>query len=59
MIVSQRNGRTLEPVGPSVASAEVTPLSNTDLQQLEKQISTLSETVEQKKTRGYRAQIGV
>lgn len=50
VIVSQRDRVTLQPVGPSVASAEVTPLSNTDLQQLEKQISTLSETVEQKKT---------
>jgi len=49
-IVSQRDRNTLAPVGPSVASAEVTPLSNADLQQLEKQISTLSETVEQKKT---------
>lgn len=50
VIVSQRDRGTLQPVGPSVASAEVTPLSNTDLQQLEKQISTLSETVQQKKT---------
>jgi anti-sigma-K factor RskA len=49
VIVSQRDSRTLAPVGPSVASAGVTPLSNADLQQLEKQISSLSETVEQKK----------
>ena len=49
VIVSQRDGRTVDAVGPSVASAEVTPLSSADLQQLEKQISSLSETVEQKK----------
>lgn len=49
-ILSQRDGRSLQPVAPSVPSAEITPLSNADLQQLEKQISSLSETVEQKKT---------
>jgi anti-sigma-K factor RskA len=48
-ILSQRDGRSLQPVAPSVAPAEITPLSNADLQQLEKQISSLSETVEQKK----------
>lgn len=48
-ILSQRETRPLEPAVPSVASAAVTPLSNADLQQLEKQISSLSETVEQKK----------
>lgn len=49
-ILLQRNGSPLQPAAPSVASAEITPLSNADLQQLEKQISSLSETVEQKKT---------
>jgi len=52
-IVSQRDGRSLQPAAPSVASAanaDVTPLSSSDFQQLEKQISTLSATVEQKKT---------
>ena len=49
VIVSQ-DSKKIDPVGPSVAQAEVTPLSSADLQQLEKQISTLSETVEQKKT---------
>ena len=49
-ILSQRDGRSFQPAAPSVPSAEITPLSNADLQQLEKQISSLSETVEQKKT---------
>ena len=49
-ILSERETRPLEPALPSVASAGVTPLSSADLQQLEKQISSLSETVEQKKT---------
>lgn len=49
MIVSQQNGKRVDALGPPVASAEVTPLSSADLQQLEKQISSLSETVEQKK----------
>ena len=52
-IVSQRDGRSLQPAASSVASvanADVTPLSSSDFQQLEKQISTLSATVEQKKT---------
>lgn len=48
-IVSQRNGGSLQPAAPSVALAETNPLSNADLQQLEKQISSLSATVEQKK----------
>lgn len=55
-IVSQRgNGslQSLQSAAPSVASAanaDVTPLSSSDFQQLEKQISSLSATVEQKKT---------
>lgn len=52
-IVSQRDGRSIQSAAPSVASAanaDVTPLSNSDFQQLEKQISSLSATVEQKKT---------
>lgn len=49
-ILLQRDGSPLQPAAPSVAPAEITPLSNADLQQLEKQISSLSETVEQKKT---------
>jgi len=52
-ILSQRNGGSLQPAAPSIASAaapDITPLSNADLQQLEKQISSLSATVEQKKT---------
>ena len=48
--IISRDGRPPEPAAPSVAAPEVTPLSNADLQQLEKQISSLSETVEQKKT---------
>jgi len=48
-ILSQPGRPSLQPAAPSVASAEITPLSNADLQQLEKQISSLSETVEQKK----------
>jgi anti-sigma-K factor RskA len=52
-ILSQRDGRSLQPAVPSVTSAvaaDITPLSNSDFQQLEKQISSLSATVEQKKT---------
>lgn len=52
-MLSQRDGRTLQSAAPSVASAanvDVTPLSTADFQQLEKQISSLSATVEQKKT---------
>ena len=49
-IVSQRDSRALQPAAPSVASADIIPLSNADLQQLENQISSLSATVEQKKT---------
>lgn len=48
-IVSQRDGRGLQSAAPTVASAEVIPLSNADFQQLENQISSLSATVEQKK----------
>lgn len=51
IIVSRRDS---QPADSFIGSArgvpsEVTPLSNTDLQQLEKQISHLSETVEQRK----------
>src|SRR4029079_2103015 len=55
VIVSRRDGI---PVGlpgansfvtPSATPGEVTPLSRADMQQLEKQISRLSETVEQQK----------
>lgn len=52
-IVSQRGSGSLQPAARSVASAanaDVTPLSSSDFQQLEKQISSLSATVEQKKT---------
>ena len=51
IIVSRPDSRTVDQsaYGARGASAEVTPLSNADLQQLEKQISQLSETVEQKK----------
>jgi anti-sigma-K factor RskA len=51
--ILSRDGHSLQPAAPSVASAanpDVTPLSNADFQQLEKQISSLSATVEQKKT---------
>jgi anti-sigma-K factor RskA len=41
--------RPLDSGAPTFASAEVTPLSSADLQQLEKQINSLSETVEHKK----------
>jgi anti-sigma-K factor RskA len=50
VIVTRREGRSPEPIGSTVASVEATPLSSADLQQLEKQISSLSETVEHKKS---------
>jgi hypothetical protein len=51
VIVSRRdNGAVDVSAGTGrVATSEVTPLSRTDLQQLEKQIHRLSETVEQRK----------
>jgi hypothetical protein len=52
VILSRRDGDRLESLAANVARvapSEVTPLSNADLQQLEKQINRLSETVEQRK----------
>lgn len=51
VMVSRRDGGPLESSagGAPVSPSDVTPLSKTDLQQLEKQISRLSETVEQRK----------
>jgi anti-sigma-K factor RskA len=48
-ILSQRDNRSLQPVASAVSPSEINPLSNADLQQLEKQINSLSATVEQKK----------
>jgi putative zinc finger protein len=52
VIVARRDGGRVELSAMNasqLATTDVTPLSNTDLQQLEKQISRLSETVEQRK----------
>lgn len=51
VILSRRDGGTLESpaAGANVRPSDVTPLSRADMQQLEKQISRLSETVEQRK----------
>jgi len=51
VIVSRRDGGpvALSTSTTSVAPGEVTPLSRADMQQIEKQISRLSETVEQQK----------
>jgi anti-sigma factor RsiW len=51
VIVSRRDARPSESSASSarLTPAEVSPLSQTDLQQLEKQISQLSEAVEQRK----------
>jgi Putative zinc-finger len=50
VIVSRRDGGRFEASNDArPVAVEVTPLSNTDLQQLENQISRLSETVEQRK----------
>lgn len=53
VIVSRRDSARLEAPAGEVArmsSTEVTPLSSNDLQQLERQIERLSETVEQRKS---------
>ncbi|MEK6284717.1 MAG: zf-HC2 domain-containing protein [Acidobacteriota bacterium] len=51
VMVSRRDGGTLESptAGANVPPSVVTPLSKADMQQIEKQISRLSETVEQRK----------
>lgn len=51
LMLSQRDNRVNESTSAAaiVAAPEVTPLSKTDLQQIEKQISALSETVDQRK----------
>ncbi|MFY9557709.1 MAG: zf-HC2 domain-containing protein [Blastocatellia bacterium] len=51
MLLSQRDNRIVETsaTGTLAGPSGVTPLSNPDLQQLEKQIGQLTETVEQKK----------
>lgn len=52
VMISQRESRTLESTTAvaRVPSSDVTPLSGADMQQIEKQISALSESVEQRKT---------
>lgn len=51
VILARREGPapSVAKLSPSTAPNQVTPLSNTDLQQLEKQINQLSESVEQRK----------
>jgi anti-sigma-K factor RskA len=48
VIVTQRENRSLQSVG-KVQQADIVPLSNVDVQQLEKQINRLSESVEERK----------
>jgi anti-sigma-K factor RskA len=49
VIVSRRDGPPANPVTDAARLSQVTPLSNADLQQLEKQISRLSDSVEHRK----------
>jgi len=49
VIVTQRQNGSSQSVDPKVRQADVVPLSNVDVQQLEKQISRLSESVEERK----------
>jgi len=49
VIVTQRENRSFQPIDGKVQQADVVPLSNVDVQQLEKRINSLSRSVEERK----------